>query len=49
MTKTIETLKARWAAVCRAMDKGYWRGTEAEALDAIEAIKAEIAELEKVQ
>ncbi len=39
-------LKAEWASICNAMNEGYWPGTEAEALARIEAIKAQIAELE---
>ena len=43
----IAELKRAWAEVCNAMNRGYWRGTEAEALAEIERIKAEIAELEQ--
>lgn len=45
----IAELKREWAVVCRAMNEGTWRGTEAEALAEIERIKAEIAELEHVK
>lgn len=45
----IRELRREWAVVCRAMNEGYWRGTEAEAIAEIERIKAEIAKLEQVK
>jgi hypothetical protein len=42
----VKTLKAQWAGICNAMNAGYWRGTEAEALAEIERIKSEIAKME---
>lgn len=45
----IRDLKGRWVRICEAMNRGTWRGSEAEALAEIERIKAEIAELEEKQ
>jgi len=40
----VDALKSEWAGICDAMNRGTYRGTEAEALARIEAIKALIAE-----
>ena len=45
----IAELRREWAQVCNAMNRGTYRGTEAEALAEIDRIKAEIAELEQVK
>lgn len=45
----IARLRADHAAVCEAMNGGYWVGTEAEAVARLEQIKAEIADLEGVK
>lgn len=45
----IRELKLEWNRICDAMNRGTWRGTEAEAIAEIERIKAEIAELEHVK
>ena len=47
--KTIAALKAKWNGICEAMNRGSWHGSEADALDQIESIKAEIAKLEAAQ
>jgi hypothetical protein len=39
-------LQAEWNRICDDMNRGSWRGTEAEALARIEAIKAEIAAMQ---
>ena len=41
----VDALKSEWAGICDAMNRGTYRGTEAEALARIEAIKALIAEV----
>lgn len=46
-TEAVASLKAEWHGICEAMNRGSYRGTEAEALARIEAIKSEIAGLEK--
>jgi hypothetical protein len=46
ISATITALKAEWHRICRAMNEGYWRGTEAQAVARIEKIKAAIAKLE---
>lgn len=40
----VDALKSEWAGICEAMNRGTYRGTEADALARIEAIKALIAE-----
>lgn len=44
---TVASLKAEWHGICEAMNQGSYRGTEAEALARIDAIKSEIARLEQ--
>lgn len=44
--KTVAALKAKWNGICEAMNRGSWHGSEADALDQIESIKAQIAKLE---
>ena len=41
----VDALKSEWAGICDAMNRGTYRGTEAEALARIEAIKVLIAEV----
>ena len=41
-----DALRAEHATICEAMNRGTWRGTEADALARIDAIKAEIAKME---
>ncbi len=41
----VDAIKSEWAGICDAMNRGTYRGTEAEALARIEAIKALIAEV----
>ena len=43
--RCIAALRAEWGDVCNAMADGYWRGTEADALERIAAIKAELGEI----
>lgn len=43
------TLRAEWAGICAAMNKGSYPGTEAEALARIDEIKREIAKMEDAQ
>ena len=43
--RRIAALRAEWCEVCNAMADGYWRGTEADALERIAAIKAELGEM----
>jgi len=42
----VEALRTEWRAICEAMNRGTYRGTEADALARIEAIKGEIAKQE---
>ncbi len=44
-----ETLRTEWRTICEAMNRGTYRGTEADALARIEAIKREIAKQETAQ
>ena len=37
-----DTMRTEWASICNAMADGYWRKTEADALERIAAIKAEL-------
>ena len=45
-TEAVASLKAEWHGICEAMNQGSYRGTEAEALARIDAIKSEIARQE---
>jgi hypothetical protein len=47
MTARIDDIKAEWARICYGVLCGTYHGTEADAMARIDAIKAEIAELEK--
>lgn len=42
----IAKLSAKWNGICEAMNRGSWHGSEADALEQIETIKAQIAKLE---
>ena len=42
-----ETLRTEWATICEAMNRGTYRGTEADALARIEAIKREMEQSER--
>lgn len=44
--KRIAAMKAEWAQICRAMNEGFWRHSEADAVARIESIKRAIAKLE---
>jgi len=46
-TEAVASLKAEWHGICEAMNQGSYRGTEAEALARIDAIKSEIARQEQ--
>ena len=45
----VEALRTEWRTICEAMNRGTYRGTEADALARIEAIKVEIAKLEDAE
>lgn len=44
---TVEALRTEWRAICEAMNRGTYRGTEADALARIEAIKREMEQSER--
>jgi hypothetical protein len=42
-----DKLRAEWHDICEGMNRGTYRGTEAEALARIDAIKAELASIHR--
>lgn len=44
--REIAKLSAKWNGICEAMNRGSWHGSEADAIEQIESIKAQIAKLE---